>query len=58
MAECRDYEAWGDVDGSVVRVRECRYWWEGVCQCEMSPLAGQPCPWEGRPEEEAGGSGQ
>jgi hypothetical protein len=50
-AECPEFLAWADVEGGLVKIRECSHWWNGICENSLSPHAGQPCPWEGRPEE-------
>jgi len=43
---CSNYESWMD---NGVLINECLEYWQGHCHDQMSPHAGQPCPWSGYP---------
>ena len=61
MSECPEYRPWEEVEGSLVKIRECSHFWDGRCENSQAPHAGQRCSWEGRPDKqgpEAGGPGE
>jgi Fe-S-cluster-containing dehydrogenase component len=51
MGRCNDYLSCYHHEDSIHDAPECWYLIEEVCEHSDSPFCGQPCPWEGMPEQ-------